>query len=91
VQPVTVWRVPVGSAVLQDLDGETVGLNMLTSAYFSLNTTASTVFQLLLVGADVEALVTAILDVYDVDRATAERDVGAFLDELRQQDLLEMV
>lgn len=43
----------------------------------------------LLPGAESEAsLVEALLDEYDVDRATASQDVREFLDSLRKHDII---
>jgi hypothetical protein len=38
--------------------------------------------------ADEEALLQAVLDEYDVDKATARADIAAFLGELRQNEII---
>lgn len=40
-------------------------------------------------GADKEELIAAILEEYEVDRDTAEKDIDAFLDKIRSVKLLE--
>ena len=53
-----------------------------------LNETSAFLFRVLEKGADEEALVAALLSEYDVEEATARRDVRAFLDTLRAAKVL---
>ena len=54
-----------------------------------LNETSAFLFRTLEGGADEEALVAALLAEYDVDEATARRDVGSFLSTLRTARVLD--
>ena len=68
--------VPVGSASL-DIKG-----------LISLNETAEVIWDALPEAEDKADLVKAVTDVYDVDAAIAEGDVGAFLEKLRELDII---
>ncbi len=55
----------------------------------TLNETALFLFKLLAEGKDKETLVSALLDEYETDEATALSDVEKFLDVLKASNLLE--
>ena len=54
----------------------------------SLNGVAALLFSRLLEGCETEALVSALLDEYDVSREVAERDVSAFIEKLEKAGML---
>ena len=66
--------VPVGNL---DFDG------MIT-----LNETGSFIWKALEKGCTMEELIPKFLEEYEVDRATAERDLTAFLQKLKEADLV---
>ena len=68
---------PVGSAA-ERLNG-----------MIKLNETSAFLWKRLEAGADEGALVAAMLAEYDIDEATARRDIGAFLDTLRRARVLD--
>lgn len=70
------------------IGGETIVLDLPSSQYFAITGIGSRVFQLLAEEQSLEDLVTTILAEYDVDEATARRDVETFVDRLRQAQLL---
>ena len=55
----------------------------------SVNETDAFLWGLLEKGTDREALVDALLQDFEVDRATAEKDVDAFLAQIREKGLIE--
>ena len=55
----------------------------------TLNETGSLLWEKLSEGADEKALVDAILEVYDIDEATAKADVLKFIDKVKTEGLLE--
>lgn len=74
--------------VLRDIDGETILLDLVGSAYFASNRTGTFLLRLLKDEQDRESLIAALADEFElgVDRATADTD--AFLTTLRHQSLL---
>jgi hypothetical protein len=72
----------------REVEGEIVALDLRGSVYLSVNRTATAIWPALLNGATRGELVDRLCEAFDVDRAAAGRDVDAFLDSLRAQDLL---
>lgn len=70
------------------IGGETIVLDLPSSQYFAITGVGSRVFQLLAEEQSMEDLVAAVVTEYEVDEPTARRDVGAFVDRLRQAQLL---
>jgi len=67
-------------------DGRAVLLNLDTLTYFSLNRTGATLWELIggADGVEEKALVQTICDRFEVEIETAQREVSAFLEQLRQ-------
>ena len=59
------------------------------SAIIKLSESGATLWKLLEDGADREALIAKLLEEYDVDEATAARDVDKFIAKLSEGGLLE--
>ncbi|MBQ8814937.1 MAG: PqqD family protein [Lachnospiraceae bacterium] len=59
------------------------------SGLIAMNETGEFLFQLLQSTQTKESLVRALLETYETDETTAERDVTAFLEILRKDGLLE--
>lgn len=78
--------------ILRTVAGETVALPTggLTNfdMMITLNDTGRFLWEKLTVGAEIEELVDALLDEYDVTRETAESSVNAFVDRLKELDFL---
>lgn len=68
--------IPVGDTV-RDYNG-----------IFTLSPTAATAFRAIEAGCDEDEIVNAVLDEFDVDRVTAEKDVAEFLDVLKQYGII---
>lgn len=79
--------------ILRTVAGETVALpsNGVTDLdmMISLNDTARLLWERLVVGAEQEELVQALLAEYAVSRETAENSVAAFTARLKELDFLE--
>ena len=61
------------------------------SGFLSMNGTGELLFQLLQTSQTHETLVEALLENYEIDRQTAEADVTALVEKLREDGLLEEV
>ena len=58
------------------------------SGIISLNETGAFLWDLLSKDVTRDALLTALLDEYETSEATAEKDIDAFLQTLREKDIL---
>lgn len=76
------------TVVSTTIPGETVVLDPRADRYFSLAGVANRVWELLQSPTTASAIVGTIVDEYEVEAATCERDVRAFLDDLRDRELL---
>lgn len=70
------------------IDGEAVILQVATTTYYSLNPTGTVLWELLRDGATRDEMVGRLLETFDVDRPTAERDVDALLEDLARENLV---
>lgn len=76
-------------AVTAEVDGEVVALDAATGMCFGLNGTASQVWRMIEVPIAVTDLCTALVQDYEVDRETCERDVLELLTSLKGAGLIE--
>lgn len=81
-------RLRDGAAVWREIDDETVVLALDTSAYLGLNRTATALWPEIADGTTREALISRLLDEFDVDRDRAVADVDAFISTCRTHRLL---
>lgn len=72
----------------QEIDGELVILDLQRSVYLTTNQTGTVLVGLLQEDASQSELVAGLRDEFDVDQAQAAADVAAFLDVLREKQLL---
>ncbi|HXW08443.1 MAG TPA: PqqD family protein [Vicinamibacterales bacterium] len=79
---------PSPDVVWRDLDGEAVLLDLSSGAYFGLNQVGTRIWQLLEAGRLPDQIARTIVEEYDVDRPTAERDVAALVDALVDRRLI---
>ena len=68
--------------------GEVIALDESELAYVSANVTGSLLWQDLAAGTTRDALVTRLVDAFEVDAETVRRDVDAFLEDLERRGLL---
>jgi hypothetical protein len=68
--------------------GEVVVLDLESSRYLTISGSGVLLFELLREERDRDELVTALLATFEVDEATARRDVDAFIADLADADLL---
>ena len=83
---------PHPDVIWREVDGEVVLLNVVTGQYFGLDAVGSQVWILLQSagpkGANLSTLSTAVTGQFEVDLATAERDLTALVHDLLAQQLL---
>ena len=75
-------------ALFQELEGETVLLNLHNENYYGLDDVGTRVWQLLHEHGDVEPLIATMLTEYDVGEATLRQDVEALIAELLEAGLV---
>ena len=79
--------------VLREVAGETVvvpaGAELNFHGMLTLNETAKTLWQALETETNQDALVEVILGEFNIDEATAKRDVALFIEKLKGLDFLE--
>ena len=73
----------------REVEGEIVALDLRESTYVAVNRTGASIWPALLEGATRDELVGRLQGTFDIDRSRAEADVDAFVQSLRQRDLLE--
>ena len=73
----------------RELEGEGVLLDLRSSRYLSTNPVGTMMVGLLQDECTIEELVDAVATGYEADRTVVARDVDVFLDQLRDNDLLE--
>lgn len=75
-------------ALFQELEGETVLLNLHNENYYGLDDVGTRVWQLLHEHGDVARLIATMLTEYDVGEATLRQDVEALIAELLEAGLV---
>lgn len=74
--------------VMREIDGQTVLLDLLGSAYFASNQTGTFLLQLLKEEQEREALIAALVQEFGIEAERAAADADAFVALLAEQDLL---
>ena len=72
----------------RELDGEIVALDLQSSTYLKVKGAGAVVWPLLAAGTNLEAMVEAVLEVYNVEPDIARSELEAFLDKLSERKLL---
>lgn len=74
--------------VFRELDGEAVILHLDSGTYFGLDGIGTRVWRSLEAHAPLDAVVEAVVDEYDVDRARARADITRLVGELVSRGLM---
>jgi len=72
----------------QELEGETVLLDLASDSFFGLDAVSTRVWNLLQDGADEGQIVDALLEEFEVGREVLEGDVAELLNQLEQSGLI---
>jgi hypothetical protein len=84
-------RVSVPANVLvQELDGESVFLNLNSGRYFGLDEVGTCFWKIMATSASVQTAYETLLAEYEVDPETLRRDLLRLVDELAEQGLVEV-
>lgn len=91
--PLTLDRTvaPSDDAVFRELDGQSVLLNLATGMYFGLDAVGTHVWQLASEDGSLRAVRQRLLDEYDADPTTIERDLLALAETLVAKGLWSVV
>ncbi|QUL37653.1 PqqD family protein [Erythrobacter sp. JK5] len=81
------WRID-DDAVANKVGEETVILHMTSGIYFGLDEIGTLLWEGLKSGATPAAVCNAIVEEYDIERATVESDLRTFLAELAENQLI---
>lgn len=74
----------------QEVSGETVLLELKSETYFGLDRVGTRIWQLLMKKGDIQFVLEHLLDEYDVDKETLQKDLNDLLRELESSGLIEM-
>ncbi len=79
---------PNPDVLFQVLDGEAVLLHLKTEEYYSLAETSTRMWQLLIEHGEPEAVIAYMLEEFEVDEATARRDLNELITDCQAEGLL---
>ena len=79
------------SVLYQDIHGEAVLLSLEQEAYFGLDEVSHHMWKVLRASATLEEAYQSLLAEYEVDAETLRRDLGAFLKQLEDYGLAQLV
>jgi coenzyme PQQ synthesis protein D (PqqD) len=85
------FRVEISEQTLsQELNGETVLLELSRGMYFGLDEVGTRIWQLLVRGDSLDEIVAALVDEYEVSADAAAADLRALVAELEERRLVEV-
>jgi len=82
------YRLRKNGVSWRELDGQIVVLDLESSKYVTVSGAGAVIWEHLVPGASIDEIVDALVEVFDIDQATARADTEAFLEDLRQRNLL---
>ena len=77
-------------AIVSDMDGEKVMLSVENGKYYNLGRQGGRIWELIASPVVIRDLVSALMEEYEIDRETCERDVLKFLAALRREKMIEV-
>ena len=84
-------KASISSEVLfQEVSGETVLLDLASENYFGLDEIGTRIWGLLQSGASIGETMDTLMEEYEVERETLEKDVGELLEKLVEAGLIEL-
>ena len=79
---------PADTTIFQDLETESIMLDLHSEYYFSLDDIGTRMWQLLSEHRETAVVVAHLLEEYDVDEATLHQDLAALIEQLTGAGLL---
>ena len=83
-----VYRIRNEKVINETLDGETIIINLETGTYYSINASGSIVWSGVEKQAPVDQTIDRLLNLYDADRTTIEKDVNSLIAFLIAEQLI---
>lgn len=77
------------TALIREIEGESVLLDLNTETYFSLDDVGSDVLNAVIDAADMDAALAVLLETYDVEKPVLYNDVVKLLQELKDAGLID--
>lgn len=77
--------------LVQNLNDESVLLNMNTETYFGLDDVASQMWEVLKTSDSTESALEKLITIYDAPKDTLSQDLLEFINKLSEHELLEIV
>jgi hypothetical protein len=77
--------------ITSNLDGEVVMMSIDQGKYYGLDPIASQIWELLETPCSIRTLCDQLLTRYDVEREQGEKDVLAFCQQAREQDIIQVI
>lgn len=74
--------------VFNEVDGELVMMNIETGAYASLNETGKSIWTLLDAPKSLSEVVSSLVEEYEIDQATCEKEVLPFVENMLKSEVL---
>ena len=82
------FRLRPEAVAWREVDGEVIALGLESSTYFGTNASGSVLWRRLADGTTRAELIETLMTTFGLEEAQAQTDVDAFLDDLRNRDLL---
>jgi hypothetical protein len=79
---------PAPDVVFQEVEGETVLLDLKSERYYALDDVGTRFWRLMTEHEDLDHVVAAMLEEFDVDEATLRSDLEALVEKLNAADLV---
>src|SRR4029077_17570498 len=83
------YRIDRNRVAWDEIDGETLIINVETGFYFSLDDVGSLIWSMLVDGVDERDMVARIVNEYEVEESTAREDLQALVDVLVGEELVD--
>lgn len=74
--------------VASDIDGEIVMISIENGAYYGLDAIGSRIWELIKTPCKVSDLIESLMEEFDTDRPTCEKDVLKFLNDLQKNNVI---